>query len=290
MEKEFRNQIIIGTLITVGIFVAVLGIINGIEFASTYFGRSDKLGDSEPDIIRPETSLQTEVSEKAQFRLPETDTVLYFPLTVNTDTTQTEVLFENNNEEKVSITLTLLNNRGDWHTYDPWAVEGKEFKVNIENLANIPPDMNPGIAIVAADHSIAAIANIKNSNGLANRPLPPYLEPARDIYFELTPAGASQTPQNTLLLTNLSDTIAEAKLSLSSQEATSENGIITDPIEVNPWQTQVVNLEEIAGSRLTLSTYDSILVSGSKSIYTAAICTLDSSRNTWTNISAGEPR
>lgn len=292
MENELKKQIVVGTIVLIGIFIIVIGIVNGIDFAATYFGsqRAEESAASDQAGGAEATPAGKEVPAQEYFDLPTTaENILIFPLAIATDATDTTFILENNNDKPAQISLTLINPAGGWHTYNPWEVNTEQYQLELGNLANKPDSFNPGVAVITADQPIAAIAKITNQNGLTNRPLRPYLEPARDIIFDLSPAAGSNIPQNTLILTNYSNSIAEAKLSFTGEDSNAETKP-SPPIEIKPHETKTIDLIEIVGSRVQLGTYESLLVSGTSAVFSGAIATLDNTQNMWINISGGEAR
>jgi len=292
MEKELKKQIVIGTIILIGIFVVVVGIINGIDFAATYLASRDHDNTTTQAEETSKEQTRTNPAESSQeyFGLPtEEDNTLIFPLAIFTEATDTTFVLENNNETPAEISLTLINPAGEWYTYNPWEITGEQYQINLRQLAHKPDNLNPGVAIITADQPVAAIAKITNQSGLTNRPLRPYLEPARDIIFNLSPLPGSNVPQNTLVITNYSDGIAEVKLSFAGEDSNTQTKP-SPPVEIKPHETKIIDLIEVVGSRVELGTYKSLMVSGTSAVFSGAVATLDNTRNMWTNIGGGEAR
>lgn len=292
MEKEVKRDLWIGGSIAVAIFIGILIVVMGIDYAQTQLtdpkptaeiGAEENIEttEAEPDTITPAITEPPNISSAKS--------VLYFPLVVSSQSSQTKITFQNNTETQVNdLVPTLMGKVGEWHTYRPMEIPPQEkYILQTSKLANLPELMTPGVATVTSDEAIAGIAEISNSNGLTSRPIKPYVDLQQDLYFNLTRNSEQQAEQNVLVVTNLSSTLIEVQLAFSKAGETSS---ISDPLEVQPWNVKIIDLTGLLGSETLLSQFESIMVSASAPSMIAAAAQVDQTLTTWQKVITGEPK
>jgi hypothetical protein len=290
MEKEIRRQMIIGTLLAIGIFIGIIAVINGLNLAATFLKARTQPSESNEATI-PISSENDISSTKTipELVLPEKEFTLYFPSVVQNSTTNTKIQLQNNTGEIITdAETTVMGKGGDWHRYRALTVNSDPYILDTKNLANLPPGLNPGVLVITSNHPLAGISTVTN-NGLENNPIAPYLELARDLYFRFDRNRDATISQNSLVITNFDSRIAEIQLSFSGKKPEISNTTI-GPLELKPWETKVFNLRQILQGKASLDDFDNLLVSGTAANFIGVIAEVDQTGQTWKNFAVGEVR
>ncbi len=285
--REGRKQIIIGTIIIVGIFVAVMAGINGASFMHTFITASAasqvniELRDEEIENLE---SNQPESKETRQYsyNIPESKNIMYLSLASNGEEAETKIILKNSESEEGEVTLSLIGGEGEWYTYSPFKIPGGgNYIVKLSQLANTPPDLDPGVAIISTEQQVAAIAEITNKNGIKTKLFSPYVAPKEKLFFEFTSDKDNQIKQDTAVVSNLDDNITDIQFTIRKTDGETET---SKKVEIGPWETRVINIQEDIELPLSTKHYETLLVSSTTPNIIGALCLFDNFSGTWANI------
>ncbi len=171
-------------------------------------------------------------------------TVLYFPV-LPVNIYQYSVIQIKNTGEQVAgkIQVTLMNRAGEYRTYPVDALEtGAIYRFSLKDLKELPINFSPGLAIVSADSSLAAVVETFPSDSDEKSPvesLAPIAELPSDLNFKIYPTSDNEPAQNRLSLTNPESKLIEVQVRLTTPEQGSQI-ILTK--EIPPRTTEIVEL------------------------------------------------
>lgn len=294
MKNEFKKQTIFGLSLAIAIFLGVFGIINGYEFIRTSLiegGTSTESNEAHQEQKTDNMIKNKATTEKEDINLDlfTENNSLYFPLFVKSNDVSTKITLKNNQNQPIKdIKVHIINKKGEWNTYQPIEVlSQQEYILDSKNLANIPEETNPGIAIlVFGQDKLAGVAQITNNTNTTTKPFSPSVELKKDLSFYFTSGKNKKPKQNTLFLTNLGENLTEAQIALVSEE--NKKIDTTAAIEILPTQTLTLDLNEFNFYQKA-NEAKSIIVSSSSSTLLGAIAELDNESGTLDNIKvAGE--
>ncbi|EKD49529.1 MAG: hypothetical protein ACD_63C00112G0004 [uncultured bacterium] len=282
MEKTEKRTMIYALVMSIIIFGIAIGAIYGGTFIATRLGGSKKTTEPAKTTTENTSKAIDETAEKKYSKITEITgktTMLYFPIVIDDKNTDTFIKLKNNEKaENDDLTLTLVNRAGETHTYDPVKVPmDGEYKFQLSKLANKPANMDPGIAILSSERTIAAVAQLVNAEGVVTDPFPPFIKEQKDFELSFTKDKNGHVQQNTLVITNFDEKIIEVNSMLSGEDGASK---ILESIEIRPLETKLVMLENDAN----FDRYTKLIVSSTRESLMGAIFTLDRSIGLWGNI------
>ncbi|MFC1617927.1 hypothetical protein ACFL2B_01450 [Patescibacteria group bacterium] len=286
MDKAVKKQLVFGAIFMVCIFAAILAFANGFAFSDQLLARAGNnpapTQTTNQESTTPTQDEPQQPEPKSFFTLPDTSNVMYIPLALKNEGAQTKITLQNNESTESTIDLTLIGGVGDWHSYSPITIPpNQRHIIQTNHLANVPTDFDPGVAIISSDNHVAAIAEIINTDGKKTRFYKPSLTLDEDHLLPFSHDQHDRIVQDTLVVSNLNNTVADIQLALSTKDDSAET---FSTYELEPFETRIINIEDVIGHSVGSSDYASVLASSTSTNILTALCSLDAARGTWGNI------
>ncbi len=171
-------------------------------------------------------------------------TVLFFPALPMNIYQYSLIQIKNTDAAGASdIKVSLLNRLGESRTYpvsnlDPGSIN----RFSLTNLAELPLNFSPGLVIISSNSNLAAVAEIFPANSeekIPSESLSPFSELPSDLNYTVYPSTDNEPSQNQLAITNPSNKLIEAQVTVTTPEEGSRI-IFTD--ELSPWTTRIIEL------------------------------------------------
>lgn len=171
-------------------------------------------------------------------------TILYFPVLPLNIYQYSLIQIKNTGTSQANdITVTLLNRQGASRTYPVSLLEpGAISRFSLRTLAELPINFSPGLAVVASNSSLAAVAETFPSDSDEKNPvesLAPIANLPSDLDFKIYPTTDNEPAQNRVSITNPQTKLIEVQVRLTTPEQGSQ---IIMTKELPPLTTEIIEL------------------------------------------------
>ncbi len=271
-------------LITI-LFIAIVILISSFNWIKGAISRSPSPEVTPITTATPVMTI-TPVATPTTINLPwdNRSAVLYFPvLPVNIYQYSLIQIKNTGTDPANDIQVTLLNRAGEYRTYPVTNLKpGSISRFSLKDLAELPLNFSPGLAIISSNANIAAVAETFPTGSDEKSPaesLTPLAGLPSDLNFKIYPTTDSAPAQNRLSVTNPQTKLIEVQVRLTTPEQGSQI-ILTK--ELPTLTTEIIEL-----SILKFQSYDqtaTVSVSSTDRII-GAIYRLDKDGGLLSNIS-----